>query len=299
MEFQQLVTFQRVATVLSFTRAAADLNYAQSSVTNQIRNLESSLQTELFDRLGSKIQLTDAGQRLLQHTEKLLAMADEARADVAGPAEPSGTLTIGTMESITSYRLPPLLELFHYRYPAVHLALRPSLCADTCRALRQGTFDVGFLMEPDTGHAGLDSVVLAKERLVLVAAPSFPLASAPAVTIEALRKVPVLATESGCSYRDLFEIELTAEQLTPASFLEFGTIEAIKRGVIAGLGVSLLPEITVADEIASGVLKVLPWTPPFEVVIQLAWRRGKRLSRELQLFIDQTIRLVREETPAA
>ncbi|AEW98539.1 transcriptional regulator, LysR family (plasmid) [Streptantibioticus cattleyicolor NRRL 8057 = DSM 46488] len=294
------MTFRKVAAVLSFTRAAAELNYAQSSVTSQIRNLEASLQAELFDRLGGRIQLTEAGRRLVGYADQILALVEEARAQVPGGGEPAGTLAIGTMESITSYRLPPLLEMFHHRYPRVQLSLRPSLCAETCQRLRQGTYDVGFMMEAETEHEGVETEVLVREPLVLVAAPHHPMAGPAAgpVTLEALRSATVLAAEPGCAYRDLFERELSAGTAEPFSFLEFGTIEGIKRGAIAGLGVSLLPQITVAEEIAAGELAVLPWEPPFEVFTQLAWRQGKRLSRELRMFIDETVRLVREEVPA-
>lgn len=295
MELRHLVTFQKVATLLSFTRAAEELNYAQSSVTAQIRALESSLGVELFDRLGGRIRLTAAGEKLLGYTEQILTLTEAARADVAGSDDPSGTLVIGTMESITSYRMPPLLEFFHHRYPKVQLSLRPSLCAETCHALRQGTFDIGFLMEQETRHQGLETVVLAREPLVLVAAPDHPLARREQVSLDDLRAASVLATEAGCAYRDLFEEELRGAGTTP--FLEFGTIEAIKRGVVSGLGISLLPEVTVAGELEKGELTALPWDIPFSVYTQLAWRSGRRLSRELKLFIDHAVRLMQEERP--
>ncbi|WP_055490387.1 LysR family transcriptional regulator [Streptomyces sp. TP-A0356] len=298
MEIRHLVTFQRVAALMSFTRAAEELSYAQSSVTTQVRALETSLGVELFDRLGGRIRLTAAGEKLLTYAEQILTLTEEARADVAGGDGPSGTLVIGTMESITSYRLPPLLELFHHRHPKVQLSLRPSLCAETCHALRQGTFDIGFLMEAETRQQGLEIAVLAEEPLVLVGAPGHPLAQRDELSLDDLRTASILATEAGCSYRDLFEEELRGGVET-VSFLEFGTIEAIKRGVMSGLGISLLPEVTVSTELDKGEMIPLPWEAPFSVYTQLAWRSGKRLTRELKLFIDQTIRLLREETPLA
>lgn len=284
---------------MSFTRAAKELNYAQSSVTGQIRALETELGIELFDRLGGRIQLTDAGRRLLGYAEQILGLVSDAEADLAGSGEPAGSMLIGTMESITSYRLPPLLEFFHRRYPRVQLSLRPSLCAETCQALRQGTLDVGFLIEEVTEHEGLESVVLAREELVLLASPKHRLAAAGQLDIEQIRGASVLAAESGCAYRDLFEDQLADPTGEPFAFLEFGTIEAIKRGVAAGLGISLLPRTTAEDPLASGELIVLPWRPPFSVYTQLAWRRGKRLSREQRLFVDETIRQIQEEDAAA
>ncbi|MEU1408045.1 LysR family transcriptional regulator [Streptomyces sp. NPDC005728] len=292
MELRLLVTFEKVATVLSFTRAAAELSYAQSSVTSQIRALESSLGVELFDRLGSRIRLTEAGERLLPYARQIIELAEEARAAVTGSEEPSGTLTVGTMESLTSYRLPPLLEYFHHRHPKVRLALRTTIGDETRQALRQGTYDVGFLMEEETEHPGLESTVLAVEPLALVAAPGHALAEAPVGTAE-LTGQPLLATEPGCAYRDLFERELTA--LKPVQFMEFGTIEATKRAAAAGLGIALLPEVTVAAELAEGSLVRLAWEPPFTLRTQLAWRSGKRLPSHARLFVEQARQLVTEQ----
>ncbi|MGW1806375.1 LysR family transcriptional regulator [Streptomyces sp. NPDC002078] len=292
MELRLLVTFEKVATVLSFTRAAAELSYAQSSVTGQIRTLESALGVELFDRLGSRIRLTEAGARLLPYARQIIELTEEARAAVVEPAEPAGTLTVGTMESLTSYRLPPLLEYFHHRHPGVRLALRTTIGDETRQALRQGTYDVGFLMEERTEHPGLESAVLAVEPLALVAAPGHAL-SGSAVPTAALADQPLLATEPGCAYRDLFERELTS--FGDVEFMEFGTIEATKRAAAAGLGIALLPEVTVAAELAEGSLVRLGWEPPFTLRTQLAWRAGKRLPAHARLFVEQARRLVAEQ----
>ncbi|MFD5793696.1 LysR family transcriptional regulator [Streptomyces diastatochromogenes] len=292
MELRLLVTFEKVATVLSFTRAAAELSYAQSSVTSQIRALESDLGVELFDRLGGRIRLTEAGERLLPYARQIIELTEEARAAVTGAEEPSGTLTVGTMESLTSYRLPPLLEYFHHRHPKVRLALRTTIGDETRQALRQGTYDVGFLMEEETEHPGLQSAVLAVEPLALVAAPGHPLAGAAVATAD-LTGQALLATEPGCAYRDLFERELTA--LKPVEFMEFGTIEATKRAAAAGLGIALLPEVTVAAELATGSLVRLAWEPPFTLRTQLAWRSGKRLPAHARLFVEQARKLVAEQ----
>ncbi|MFC9395929.1 LysR family transcriptional regulator [Streptomyces sp. NPDC057027] len=292
MELRLLATFEKVADVLSFTRAATELGYAQSSVTAQIRSLESSLGVDLFERLGSRIRLTEAGERLLPYARRMTDLAEEARTAVAATAEPSGPIAVGTMESLTSYRLPPLLEYFHHRYPKVRLTLRPTLGDETRRALRQGTYDVGFLMEPETEHEGLETEVLAPEPLSLVATPDHPLVGRTDLTTADLAAAQLLGTEPGCSYRDLFEAELREWE---PPFMEFGTIEATKRGVAAGLGVALLPRVTVAEELAAGALVELPWEAPFTLFTQLAWRRGKRLPAHVRLFVEQARRLVSEQ----
>ncbi|MFJ5709719.1 MULTISPECIES: LysR family transcriptional regulator [unclassified Streptomyces] len=293
MELRLLATFEKVAEVLSFTRAAAELGYAQSSVTSQVKALESALGAELFERLGGRIRLTEAGERLLPYARRMAELAEEARAAVAA-GEAAGTITIGTMESLTTYRLPPLLEYVHHRHPAVRLALRPTLGDATRQALRQGTYDLGFLMEAETEHEGLETEVLAPEPLVLVAAPGHPLAGRTDLAAADLAGAGLIGTEPGCAYRDLFEAELAAGAGAPVEFLEFGTIEASKRAVASGLGIALLPRIAVQEELASGALVALGWEAPFTLFTQLAWRRGKRLPAHVRLFVEQARRLARE-----
>ncbi|MFF6793240.1 LysR family transcriptional regulator [Streptomyces filamentosus] len=293
MELRLLATFEKVAEVLSFTRAAAELGYAQSSVTAQVKALETSLGAGLFDRLGGRIRLTPAGERLLPYARRMAELAEEARTAVAD-GEAAGTITVGTMESLTTYRLPPLLEYVHHRHPGVRLSLRPTLGDATRQALRQGTYDLGFLMEAGTEHEGLESEVLAPEPLALVAAPGHPLAGRTGLTSADLTDTALVGTEPGCAYRDLFEAELAAGGAAAPAFLEFGTIEASKRAVASGLGIALLPRITVQEELASGALVALGWEPPFTLFTQLAWRRGKRLPAHVRLFVEQARRLARE-----
>ncbi|MEU6817085.1 LysR family transcriptional regulator [Streptomyces sp. NPDC046860] len=289
---RQLRTFYRAAALLSFSRTAAELNYAQSSVTGQIKGLENALGVALFERLsGRRVSLTPAGRRLLPYAERLLLLADEARSAAAGSPEPSGRLVVGVLESLATYRMPPLLEYFHHRFPQVELVLRPGSGAELLDGLRQGALDLALLIDAETLHPGLESTVFGPEPLVAVVAPDHALAAGRAVTGERLRDVPILAPESGRGYRRLLEGELGAR---PAPVLESGTVESTKRWAAAGLGVGLLPHMAVADDIAAGVLVPLDWRPPSAVYAQLVRRRAP-VGREARLFIDQVSSLMVEE----
>lgn len=290
---RQLRTFHRAAALLSFSRAAAELNYAQSSVTGQIKGLENALGVALFERLsGRKVRLTPAGWRLMPYAERLLLLADEARNAASGSPEPSGRLVIGTMESIATYRMPPLLEFFHHRCPQLELVLRPGSGAEILDGLRGGGLDLILLIDTETLHPGLESKVFGPEPLVGVVAPDHELAGRRSVTGERLRDVSILAPESGRGYRRLLAGELDSRT---APILESGTVESTKRWAAAGLGVGLLPEVAVADDIAAGVLAPIDWRPPSAVHIQLVRRRRTPVSREMRLFIDRVSNLMAEE----
>src|SRR5258708_269564 len=165
MELRQLATFRMVATTLSFTQAASALGYVQSSVTAQIQALEADLGVPLFDRLGKRIVLTDAGSRLLRYAEKILALAEEARSVVAGDDEPTGSLTISAPESLCTYRLPAILGLFRERYPRVQLLFRPSPSADMRRRVGEGLLDLAFVLEEPIQSGNLSSEQLIREPL--------------------------------------------------------------------------------------------------------------------------------------
>src|SRR5918993_936974 len=130
MELRQVETFLAVAEELSFSRAASRLGYVQSSVSAQVAALERELGAPLFDRLGRRIALTDAGRVMLRFSGRLLDLAEEAREAVAdagvGSGEVTGTLTVSAPETLLTYRLPRLLALFHERHPKVRLSVRPS-----------------------------------------------------------------------------------------------------------------------------------------------------------------------------
>src|SRR5262245_28513989 len=121
MELRQLTTFRTLARTRSFTRTAAELDYVQSNVSAQIRALEGELGVRLFDRLGRRVVLTEAGHRLLDYAERVLTLVDEARAVVGEDDEVAGTITVGAPESLCTYRLPPVLREVRARHPRLRV----------------------------------------------------------------------------------------------------------------------------------------------------------------------------------
>src|SRR5262245_3662376 len=145
MQLRHLKTFVAVASTLNITRAAERVHLAQSSVTEQIQVLEADLGTALFDRSQRRLSLTEAGRRLLDYANDLLALADEARAAVAAAADlTAGTLTIGGLETLCCSYLPPLLARFRGEHSDVHVRLMVANSAALRNGLRTGSMDVCF-----------------------------------------------------------------------------------------------------------------------------------------------------------
>jgi DNA-binding transcriptional LysR family regulator len=284
-----LSIFRAVARMRSFTKAAISLNYVQSNVTAQIHALEEELGVPLFDRLGGKqVVPTDAGRHLLSYAERLLDLAEEAQTAVRG-GEPQGTLKIGATPTLCIYRLPQLLHTFRTRYPRVHLIFHPSPVSELRDLIRTGSIDVAFVFEEEDREGGPGDEPLAREPIWVLAAPDHSLVGRETLVPSDLAEMDVLLTEAGCCYRSLFERILSRASVYPATTFEFGRIEAVKQCVMTGLGLTVLPAVTVTAELSQGRLLKLPWSgPDLTVVTHMVWHKDNWLSPALDAFLSLT-----------
>ncbi|HEX6972078.1 MAG TPA: LysR family transcriptional regulator [Limnochordia bacterium] len=287
MDLRQLRTFIHAAGTLNFTRTAEAFNYAQSSVTAQIQALEAELGVQLFERLGKRLKLSSAGERLLEYAQEILRLVDEAKRVVSAGEEPVGVLRIGSVESLCTYRLPPLLQAFRKRFPKVQLVLHPSACAELPRGLTEGRFDAAFCLDRTIRSPHLVSEPLRQEKLVVVAHPGHRLAERTQVAAQDLNSdEALLVTEAGCSYRALFEQAIQAAGVRPQTVLEFGSVEALKQCAMAGMGIALLPTMSVRAELDGGRLVALRWVPELgPLMTQLVYHKDKWLSPALRALI--------------
>jgi len=286
VEHRQLKTFVTVARALSFTRAATELGYVQSNVTAQVKALEKELGVPLFDRLGRKVVLTNAGETLHGYAKRILELTGEARWAVSGDGEPVGSLTVSAPETLCTYRLPPLLRRFREMLPGVRLTFRPASCAELRSQASEGVLDLAFLLEEPVSSSTLVVERLVDEPLLVLASPDHPLALFEKVGPAELEKEQMLLTEKGCSYRHLFERNLAESGVELADTLEFDSVEAIKQCVIAGMGVAVLPRVSTEAELDRGELAALAWSGQgLEVCTQVAWHKDKWLSPALEAFI--------------
>ena len=287
MEIKQLITFKIAAENLNFTQTAKILNFAQSSVTAQIKALEDEIGKPLFERLGKRLILTDAGYQFKNYAEKMIHLSEEAIMAANGEEELSGILTIGAQESQCTYRLPPILKEFKAAFPKVKLVFKPAHSDDMARKqLMDGLLDVAFIMDKKKPEGSLKVEQLIQEELKLVAAPFY---SKSTFSIDILRHETLLLTEAGCAYRNMFEESLNSLGIYPLDKIEFSSIEAIKQCVIAGLGVAVLPEMVVKKELEEGRMKELPWNASSSpLYTKIAWHKDKQITPPLDEFINLT-----------
>ncbi|WP_150271621.1 LysR family transcriptional regulator [Paenibacillus tepidiphilus] len=287
MESRHLFTFLTVVEAGSFTRAAQRLDYAQSSITAQIQALESELGQPLFDRIGKRILLTDAGRRLLPYAQEIARMHSLAQQALHPDAELAGSLRIGAPESLAAFRLPGIIQEFRGRYPAVQITLKPGVCWELADMVRSGELDLAFLLQPETEYKDLRTDTLVQEAMALVAPLDHPFGLLPEIEPRHLLNETILHTEAGCTYRTLFEQQLHQHGVFPDPKLEFWSIEAIKQCVMSGLGISLLPLITVKKELEEGKLIRLNWNDEQQrVATQSVVHHKKWISPGLEQFLQ-------------
>jgi len=176
MEFRQLRTFRSVADHLSFSRAAEQLHMAQSSVSAQIKLLEEELDLKLFDRIGRRVLITDAGQKLYAYARRIANMTDEIRAEVAGDKRVGGTLTIRVPATLAASYMPEVVKVFREVNPNVSLDFINCTDRQLREELNSGRIDLAFLMTDSVIMKEVNVRMLKTERLLFVSGPAHPLA---------------------------------------------------------------------------------------------------------------------------
>ena len=278
-------TFREVALRQSFTRAAEELGYAQSSVTMQIQKLERLYGVQLFERYGRRLRLTSAGEELMKIVVQILDLYEQSKEKLS--VQGGGTLTIGTIDSLASYYLPPLIQQIRKKYPELAIRLQTDSEANIISKVKEGEIHIGLMLESNPSDSILQWLIIKEEALVLIANPYHPLSTLGEVELHHLKDVEWIMTEASCNYRNMLEKVLRTNGIPITIGLELGNPEAIKRCVMAGSGISLLPRMVVDEEITRGALIELPFRhPDIRLDLQMVFHPKKWMSHSLIEFIE-------------
>ncbi|MDD6795672.1 MAG: LysR family transcriptional regulator [Clostridiaceae bacterium] len=287
MDFRQLNAFLTIGKLQSFTAAANDLGYAQSTITTQIKLLEQELGVKLFERIGKHVTLTHEGKKLLPYAKQMIKLSDDIKNVVFNEEKPSGTLTIGAAESLCVIRLPEILKEYRKLYPDVEVSLKFGSCADFRQYLKDNIIDVAFSLGRKIDSEDFISEVEFDEEMLLLAYPGNHLINKEEIYPEDLENEPLILTETGCSYRAAFENILQENGVKINLVLETGSVQAIKQFTMSGLGITLLPKVAVKDALAAGKLIPLNWCgPEFGIISQVIYHKDKWKSKALEAFLE-------------
>ena len=288
----QLSVFCTVARQLSYTMAAEVLYLSQPAVSQQVRTLEHVLGLRLFVRSGRGIALTPAGQEFLRHAEGLLTLLAETSSVVSEiHTLERGSVLVGASTSAGTYVVPSLLGAFHARYPGIRVTLMVANRRSIEERLLAHQVDLVVMSLIERQERFVVEFLLPYE-LMVVAPPSHRLVGHTALGLHDLRQEMFLLREQGSGTRLDTEQHFAHADMPLQSSLELGSIEAIKEGVVAGLGIAVLSRESVALEVANGDLVTLDVRGfPLKrqwYVVHLKGRRLSRAANALREFLLQS-----------
>ncbi|WP_055590009.1 LysR family transcriptional regulator [Peterkaempfera griseoplana] len=279
MDLRQLRTFEAVVTHRTVTGASVALGLAPSSVSEQIRALERNLGVDLFERAPRGMTLTPAGERLLPWSRSLLDQAEQARREVTA-VRPQ--VRLGALETLAATRVPAVLARLALRRPDLAVSVRTDGARDgLLGAVAAGELEAALILDTsgplgelgfDLPPAPLDHLDLEDVPLALVAAPNHPLGGADSLAREDLRGQRLLVNAPACSFWLAGELLLghVVERVCT------GGVAVTRACAEQGLGVALLPEFAVCDQLAAGTLIRLPLaSPAVRLHLRLVWRSDR------------------------
>ena len=294
---RQLKVFEAVARHLSYTRAAAELHLSQPAVSMQVRQLEEHAGLPLFEQLGKKLYLTEAGQEMLHYSRVIaqqLKEAQEVLTQLKGLKR--GQLDIAVASTANAFA-PHLLAHFCKQYPDITFSLDVTNRKSLMAQLTANERDMVIMGKPPQ-DMDLEYTAFMDNPLVVIAAPDHPLAEHRHIPLQTLAQEAFVVREPGSGTRIAVERFFRRHDIQLTSIMETTRNEAIKQAVSAGLGVGIVSRHTVELELAANYLVMLD-VVSFPILRHwyIVHRRDKRLSPIAQVFKDFVIREARQIWP--
>lgn len=255
MENKNVATFVKIVEFNNFTKAADSLGYSQAAVTAQIKSLEKELGVPLFDRVGKRIFLTQAGKTFLPFAIDLLKAEEAAKNSVGVSEELEGELVICSASSYASEVLPQILLRYMHLHPKVRITVKVSdYLEDNMHKLAQGELDFLLCMDERNAFPGFASFAEKPEPVIFVTHPSNPLLKKKRKPLQDVVTSNFIVSDREIGYSRLLEKQLQKKGIELSPIMEMGSTNAIINVLLGGYGTSFLPEYTVRKHIKDGTL---------------------------------------------
>lgn len=285
MELRQIKYFIEVARREHVTEAALALHIAQSAVSRQIDNLEKELGVDLFIRDGRNVKLTPIGKIFLRHMEHAVKVIENAKREVEEYLDPEkGTVRIGYPSSLANYTLPTVISAFRSGYPDVKFHLNQGAYHSLIESVVKGDIDMALLGPVPKNVHKIKGQVLFHEKFVAVLPVDHPLAGEKVLKLSQLQNDSFILFPEGYILRELIVDACKEAGFEPQVSFEGIDIDAIKGLVSAGLGVTLLPEITLIDNQPRSSVKIPVIEPDVMRSVGVVISSERELLPTLKLF---------------
>lgn len=287
MELRQIEYFIEVAKREHMTEAAASLHVAQSAVSRQIFNLEAELGVDLFFREGRKIKLTPMGKTFLDYMEQVLGVIDQAKREVAESLDPEkGTIRIGFPSSLAANVLPNVISAFRREYPDVRFILKQGSYSFLIDSVINGEINMALVGPTPPSSKKIKSEIFFIEELVALVSETHRLAQKPSLKLSELQHDAFIVYPDGFILRELVINACKEQGFEPKVAFEGEDSDAIKGLVAAGLGVTLIPEITLVDSLPRSTVKLPIKEPRVTRSVGIIIPTERKLMPTEQLFYD-------------
>lgn len=286
MELRHLTYFVAVATRLNFSRAAEDLHVAQPAISQQIHVLEKELGAPLFERIGKRVQLTNAGQALLPHARQILAAVETARNEIREHGQLlKGTVKLGAPPTVSAHILPARITAFEQKYPGLDVTLRESGTGSLLKLVEHGDIDLA-IVSADLLPSTVESAPFLEEDYVVAVGSDHRLYRRETVTVAELADESFILFPDGYKLREVTLTACRTAGFQPHIALDGGSMQSALQFVAAGLGVAIVPEMALTH--ASGIRALHIGDQTLRRSLGLVWRKGQYLSpaaRALREFL--------------
>ena len=285
MELRQLKYFIEVAKVEHFSNASETLHVAQSALSRQIGLLEKELGVELFERAGRNVKLTPIGRLFMEQAKIALKAMDNATQLIDEFLDPEhGTIRIGFPSSIASSTLPTIISAFTKEHPDVHFHLRQGSYEFLTKGIKNREIDLAFIGPVPVNDPDLHAEILFKENFVALLPDSHPLAETGSISLHLLEKESFVLFPEGFILRKIVVDACHHVGFRPAVPFEGEDLDAIKGLVSAGIGVTVLPETTLYENMPAGTVALKISHPEVKRTVGVIIPKNRQLSPSEKLF---------------
>ena len=293
MNTKYLLTLKAILETGSFQKAADSLNYTQSTVTFQMKQLEEELSIKLFEKIGRKMVLTQAGKDILPCFESILQAEEQISNYGKKLSELTGTLRLAIPDSILIYNLQPFIRAFSQKAPRVQLVINSIPSGEINRSIVDGTADLGVNCEKDLYPDTVVHKKLGTYQAMLVASPEADSRLLDFVTPHQRKPVSLICNEPEGYYQMDMDRYLEARDIRLEPYMKLQSIEAVKRCVMSNLGLAVVPTYSVEEELKNGSLVPVKTELDEKLYHSVyVYHKNKWLSPQMELalkFLKQTV----------
>ena len=287
MNTRSLVTFKTILEMGSFQKAADKLGYTQSTVTFQIKQLEEELALRLFEKIGRRMELTQAGKDIMPYVDMILQGAEQIGNYGKSLSEISGLLKLAIPDSILIYNMQPFIRAFAHEAPNVQLVINSIQSGEINQSVVDGTADIGINCEKESYPDSVIHKQLGNYKAVLVASPFADRSLLDFVTPHQRKPFSLICNEPDGYYQLDMDKYLAGKDIVLNAPMKVQSIEAVKRCVMNNLGIAVVPSYSVTEELKNGSLKLIKTELNEKIFNSIyLYHKNKWISPQMQLALD-------------